>query len=106
MIALWLALAAEPDVDYYVMAADVDVGEVVKLVGGGYAVRLDGLDGGDIMFEASTLRDVLREAEKRLQLAAAHEDRVETHGFCCSSLISSRSSSVIPSSSACSAAQS
>lgn len=75
MIVLWLALSADPGVDYYVMMDKGDVGEVVKLAGRGYAVRLDGLDGGDIMFEAGTLQGALLGAGKRLRGEATNEDR-------------------------------
>lgn len=68
MLTLWLALAADLGVTYYVMEGGVDVGEVVKLSsGGGYAVRLDGAAGGDILFTVRSLADVLLTARKRLR---------------------------------------
>lgn len=91
-IVLWLALAADPGVAWYVMAGDVDVGEVVKLEdGAGYAVWLDGVDGGDIVFEVRGLQELLETVRKRL--------------LCYSSSASSSSamsSSVNPHSAACS----
>ena len=64
LLALWLAKTSDPDVSFYVMNGAVEIGEVQELGEDGYVVRLDGPDGGDIVFVVKELRSILPEVQR------------------------------------------
>ena len=63
LAVLWLAKSIDPDVTFYVMEGACEIGEVQGPEKGGYAVRLDGPDGSDVVFSVQSLKDILPRAQ-------------------------------------------